>query len=222
LVGCRFDREGVRFEVRDSGPGIPEDQIDSIFEEFSRLPNAAEAGPGAGLGLSIAERISKLLSHKLEVRSTLGKGSIFSLTVPRAEMGTAAALAPVHGMLPKGLKILYVENDASVAQSMRHLLSRWDIEVELANSFGQALALRGNWDVLLADYHLEADGNGLDLIKALKARARAFALITAAPTDELIEACADLDIEVIFKPASSNFIRTFLVRALRPRAVELV
>ncbi len=85
LVGCRRDPDGVRFEVRDSGPGIPDDALALIFEEFSRLANSVETGPGAGLGLAIAERICNLLNHKLTVRSAVGKGSTFSVTVTQCE-----------------------------------------------------------------------------------------------------------------------------------------
>ena len=220
LLGCRFERNGIRLEVRDSGPGIPKDQVDVIFKEYFRLPSGIESGPGAGLGLSIVERICDLLGHRLTVRSEVGKGSVFSVSVPRAEGGIRAMTEGIPGIVPRGSRILYVENDAAVLQSMKGLLTKWDLEFSAAASLTEALALKGDWDVVLADYHLEADGNGLDILKALRGRAKVFALVTAAPTDEIIDDSAMLDIEVIRKPVSPIFLRAFLARSLRRKATE--
>jgi signal transduction histidine kinase len=210
LIGCRFDQEGVRLEVWDSGPGIPKDQMGTIFKEFSRLPNGIDAGPGAGLGLSIVVRICSLLAHKLSVRSRVGEGSVFSVTMPRAENRQSAGAQAIAGVLPKGLRVLYVENDPGVLQSMVNLLTRWGLNVSAANSLAQALELKGDWDVVMADYHLDGEENGLDVLKAVQGRARLFALITAAPTDEILDRSAALDIDVIRKPVSPAVLRTFL------------
>jgi signal transduction histidine kinase len=67
--------------VSDSGSGIPSDKLDAIFEEFSRL-EVHEHKPGAGLGLSIARRISRLLGGDLTVASEPGRGSAFTLWLP--------------------------------------------------------------------------------------------------------------------------------------------
>lgn len=214
LIGCRRDAERIRFEVRDSGHGIPEDALGSIFDEFSRLPQGVRASPGAGLGLSIAQRICRLLDHDLTVRSAVGRGSVFSVTVPRSESQgrNAAALAP--GALPRGFRVLHVENDEAVQQSMLALLERWGGEVAAASSMEEALTLEGHWDIVLADYKLEKDGNGLDVIEALQGRAEIFALLTADPDEAVIERAADLGVEVIRKPVSPLFLRTFLARNL--------
>lgn len=214
LIGCRNDGGSIRFEVRDSGHGIPADALGSIFDEFSRLPQGMRAAPGAGLGLSIAERVCRLLDHNLTVRSTVGRGSVFSVKVPRAESRARnnASLAP--GALPNGFRVLHVEDDEAVQQSMSALLRRWGGEVITATSMEQALTLEGQWDVVLADYRLEQNGNGLDLIEAMQDRAHVFALLAADPEESVVERAASLGVEVIRKPVAPLFLRTFLARSL--------
>ena len=217
MVGCRPDKGNLRFEVRDSGPGIPESALGIIFEEFSRLPGSIETGPGAGLGLAIADRVCRLLDHKLTVRSAPGKGSTFAVIVPHSEKIPNVPAITSPGALPAGLRILCVENDASVLQSMEALLARWGARVSTARSMSQALALRDNWDVVLADFHLENDGNGLDLIEALLNRANDFALITADQSEETLTRAALMGVEVIRKPVAPASLRIFLSQAWRVR-----
>ena len=217
VIGGRRENGSLRFEILDSGPGIPDGALGVIFEEFSRLPGSVETGPGAGLGLAIADRVCKLLGHKLMVRSTVGKGSIFSVTVPRTHAMPVVPAMPVPGSVPTGIRILCVENDAAVLHSMESLLVRWGAHVTTATSMSQALSLKGEWDVVLADYHLENDGNGLDLIEAMSNRANIFALITADQSEETLSRAVTMGIEVIAKPLAPAFLRIFLSRALRLR-----
>jgi signal transduction histidine kinase/Na+/proline symporter/CheY-like chemotaxis protein len=217
LVGCRRQNGNLRFEVRDSGPGIPESALGVIFQEFSRLPEGAQTGPGAGLGLAIADRVCKLLNHDLTVRSILSKGSVFSVTVPISQTIPSAPSLPVPGSLPSGMRVLCVENDSAVLQSMEALLTRWGAQVATATSMGQAVALSGSWDVILADHHLESDGNGLDLIETMMDRANVLALITADQSEETLARAAEMGVEVIRKPVAPATLRIFLSQALRLR-----
>ena len=83
LVGCRGAGERVRFEVLDTGPGIPQDMRDAVFREFQRLPNDEGNEQGLGLGLAIVERITRMLGHTVELRSRPDEGSIFAVGVPQ-------------------------------------------------------------------------------------------------------------------------------------------
>ncbi len=91
VVGCRRMGAQVRIEVHDQGPGIAPSLQREIFEEFRRLDEGHADDRGTGLGLAIVERLGKLLGHEIGLRSTLGKGSVFWVTVP---LGDAAALQP--------------------------------------------------------------------------------------------------------------------------------
>ena len=85
LVGCRRDRSGLRIEVWDTGPGIPSEEQEAIFVAFHRVVAAtppAEPDGGLGLGLATVSRLAALLDFTVAVRSTLGKGSAFSVVVP--------------------------------------------------------------------------------------------------------------------------------------------
>lgn len=212
LVGCRADRSGVRLEVRDSGPGIAPEFLKVIFDEFSRLAHEHDE-PGAGLGLSIAERVCKLLGHDIAVKSQIGKGTVFSVTLPASTVLSHVQPRRITGRFPKNLKVLCVENDQDVLQGLKVLLTEWGAKVSTAGSMSEALQLNGDWDVVIADYLLERDGNGLDLIEALHGRAESSALLTATRSPEVVERAALLNVEIIPKPVSPLFLRSFLIRS---------
>jgi len=82
LIGCRRKGCEIRIDVYDTGIGIPEHQLPRIFESFTRL--APETSNGLGIGLSIVRRALEVLGHKIEVRSVVGEGSLFSICAPRS------------------------------------------------------------------------------------------------------------------------------------------
>src|SRR5262249_7725711 len=90
VVGCRHRGNYIRIDVCDTGPGIPKDQQKDIFGEFYQLtgPDRHRHG-GLGLGLAIVERLCRLLGHSMELNSTVGKGSRFSVLLPTAEARSA-------------------------------------------------------------------------------------------------------------------------------------
>jgi two-component system phosphate regulon sensor histidine kinase PhoR len=82
LIGCRRKGSEIRIDVYDTGIGIPEHQLPRIFESFTRL--APERSNGLGIGLSIVRRALEVLGHRIEVRSVVGEGSLFSIYAPAA------------------------------------------------------------------------------------------------------------------------------------------
>jgi signal transduction histidine kinase len=82
LIGCRRSGPEIRIDVYDTGIGIPEQQMPRIFESFTRL--APERSNGLGIGLSIVRRALEVLGHRIEVRSVVGEGSLFSIYAPAA------------------------------------------------------------------------------------------------------------------------------------------
>jgi two-component system, OmpR family, phosphate regulon sensor histidine kinase PhoR len=85
LIGCRRQGLETRIDVYDTGIGIPEQQLPGIFESFTRL--APERGNGLGIGLSIVRRAIEVLGHRIEVRSIVGEGSLFSIYAPSVPPG---------------------------------------------------------------------------------------------------------------------------------------
>ena len=84
LIGCRLGSAKLRFDVYDTGLGIPKSKQRAIFQEFHRLDQGAKVARGLGLGLSIVERIARVLDHSVALESKPGRGSHFSVTVPLA------------------------------------------------------------------------------------------------------------------------------------------
>ncbi|HHW4680830.1 MAG TPA: sensor histidine kinase, partial [Xylella taiwanensis] len=104
LIGCRRHGDWLRIEVHDQGPGIPESLQSEIFEEFRRLDDGVANDRGAGLGLAIVERIGRLLNHRIGLRSTLGHGSTFSVSVPLGEIEATHPILMRTPMPPRELE----------------------------------------------------------------------------------------------------------------------
>lgn len=210
LLGCRRFNGAVEFQVRDTGPGIDDAIQSRVFEEFYRAPGAPERRGGTGLGLAIVERVCGLLGLELSLRSKVGAGSMFSIRVPRT--------SPVHqpsqrlslGDFPAGLRVLCVENDELILHGMVALLSLWGVQVSDAATAEEAHGLTGTWDVILADYQLDGEETGLDLLRKMLHRARAFALVTANVSDSLVADASAMGVRIIRKPVPPASLRAFL------------
>jgi len=176
VVGCRRVGAQVRIEVHDQGPGITPSLQREIFEEFRRLDEGHADDRGTGLGLAIVERLGKLLGHEIGLRSTLGKGSVFWVTVP---LGDAAALQPaVRPSAPtrqddvplQGGVAWYIEDDPQTRAATRALLERWGCAVPFAGGPHEALqrAHPGNApQLVLLDVHLGNQLYGPDIYAQL-------------------------------------------------------
>ena len=208
----------VALQVWDTGPGIPRHHMRQIYEEFHRFEQPFDwDGRGMGLGLSICQRIARLLGHALDARSTVGRGSMFSITVPR---GDTVAAAPVATAIPDpgldGLRVLCVDNDPDILAGMRALLERWNVRVHCADTVDAALAQAANApEVLLVDYHLHDRLDGLDTLDALRAACGPIpgALLTADGSAALKQAARERGYRVLTKPVKPASLRAFLAAA---------
>src|SRR5689334_16079081 len=133
LVGCRRRGEALQICVYDTGVGIPAVKRGEIFKEFHRLEQGARIARGLGLGLSIVERLARVLNHGIAIDSNAGGGSAFSVTVPTAKAvnHTAAVTSatPLSRTPISGVRIVCIENDAAILDGMKTLLKAWDAEV---------------------------------------------------------------------------------------------
>lgn len=161
LLGARRRGDHLRLEVWDTGRGIPADRLDAIFLEFNQLDvGRASDRKGVGLGLAIVERIAEILGYPVAVRSWPGRGSMFSLEVPISEeMPLAISQLPTQpttGNPLPGRRLLVLDNEVSILESMSALLGQWGCEVVTATDrAGALLALQGRApELILADYHL--------------------------------------------------------------------
>ncbi len=169
----------VRLEVWDTGPGIPPAERDRIFEEFQRgtASETARVG-GFGLGLSIVQRMAEALDHELGLRSRVGHGSCFTVTAPFATMRDANTPVEPNTIPGYGLPVshvLVIDNEPTVVEAMRALLSRWGCQVRTASSAEEAAALFAGTpdytpDIILADYHLNRGQTGVAVVADIRRR----------------------------------------------------
>lgn len=227
LLAARRRGDILRLQVWDSGPGIASEHQQMIFEEFQRLDHTAPWGEkGLGLGLSICERIARLLGHRLGLRSKVGQGSCFSIDVPLGDPGMARQIAPAAaaaGALP-AMCVLCLDNDRDILDGMRSLLSRWGLQVLSATTIDEALARvrERRPDVILVDYHLHDRLDGLAALDALRAVAEVpGALITADASDTLAAAARTRGYSLLRKPVKPAALRALLAAMAQQRAALL-
>ena len=221
LVGCRRRGNHVALEVLDTGLGIPQSKQKTVFREFQRLDQGARVARGLGLGLSIVQRIARALDHGLTLDSAPGRGTRFSLLVPRAAplpaMSTGAAPRQTPAGQLAGMRLLVIDNEPTILDGMKRLLEGWGCRVTIAPGLDEALphvGSRNEADVLIADYHLD-HGNGLTAISALRARARTpmpAILLTADRSPQVREAAAALDVHLLNKPLKPAALRALLAQ----------
>jgi CheY-like chemotaxis protein len=236
LLGARRRAAGamVELQVIDTGPGIPAENRRAIFEEFRRLDQPSPWGEkGLGLGLSICERIATILGTTLTLRSEAGRGSTFSIHVPRATGRAPAAVidGPLSNPIaaaekPQRTRVLCVDDDAATLAGLRELLVSWKFDVIVASTPEEAQAIADTQpvDVVLADFHLQDRPAGLDLLQRLVLQtpagtARAGALLTADATEILLLQAAELGIPVLRKPVRPAALRA-LISALVDRVAR--
>lgn len=215
LVGVRKRGGCWRIDVIDSGVGIPNDKLQAIFTEFTRL--GAIETEGLGLGLAIVERIARLLDLELSVASRLGRGSRFSISLPAVAPPverTIAAPPPAKAAGAKALRVLVVDNDPAIVEATTALLESAGHTAQPAATIAGAVALAGEIDVALVDYNLEDGEDGLALISRLRRRHPALpaALVTAESDVELARTTRSLGIAYFAKPVDPALIEQFLAK----------
>jgi len=223
LVGCRRLPGAARIEVWDTGLGIAPEHQRVVFAEFQRLDQGARVARGLGLGLSIVERLGRVLKHPVGLRSRPGKGSVFFVTAPigRAAVkpqSAAGSPEPVAADEPlEGLKVLAIDNEPRVLDGMSALLKRWGCRVATAHGLAEARAALADFgapDVIVADYHLD-QGDGLEAIKALRdrfGRGTPAILATADRSPAVRDLAMREDVLVMNKPIKPAPFRAQLTR----------
>jgi Na+/proline symporter/signal transduction histidine kinase len=232
LVGCRRRGGHLRIDVYDSGLGIPSSKRQAIFQEFHRLDQGAKVARGLGLGLSIVERIARVLNVAVDVESTVDRGSHFSIkvplsaTVPARDVPRAAADVDRGHLV--GLVMVCIDNDLTILSGMEVMLGGWGCRVLKATDLETAIeAIKEAGvvpDCLLVDYHLD-NGNGIEAIAELQRRYGKHViaiLITADRSPHVREEARVHGFQVLNKPVKPAALRALLsqVRVQRVVAAE--
>ncbi|WP_298375185.1 hybrid sensor histidine kinase/response regulator [Azospirillum sp.] len=233
IVGLEVGGQ-ILLEVRDTGIGIPEDRLDAIWEEFHQLGNPERnRDNGIGLGLSIVKRLSTVLNHPVKVRSVLGKGSVFAVSVPLAaeparppERSTAQLEATAIPQAPKtsGVAVLVIDDDPFVLNGLTLFLANEGHRVHGVSNADQGLrdVQDGLFkpDVIVADYHLSANDTGLDFINRLWTLLgiRIPAILISGRLDNAVaHQAADLGITVVAKPIMPDLLSQLVTELPRTR-----
>ncbi|ACJ00219.1 ATP-binding protein [Rhodospirillum centenum] len=223
LVGVRRYGSHLRIDVVDTGPGIPAGCLDDIFEEFQQLGNAArERSSGHGLGLAIVRRAADLLQHPLDVRSRPGRGSRFSVVLPRADVVAAepdipAADGPAEPAAT-GFPILLLEDDPLVLTATRMLLEDLDCPVVEARNGDEALRIIAGGAqprLVLADYRLPGAMDGLETVRRIRTelgRSVPAILLTGDVTADVEPRARAAGVQFVRKPVRPDELRS-LVKA---------
>ena len=176
-IVCRRVEDRLRIEVEDTGIGIPAEQLDRIYDEFHQVGNQArDRRQGLGLGLAIVRRIADLLGHRIETRSRLGEGAVFSIELPFAMMESAPT--PVSGdagshQKGRGRLVVVIDDDALVLESLEAILSEWGYQVIVGDSAEEAVTqvreMGRRPDIVIADYRLRDGRTGMEAVLAVRA-----------------------------------------------------
>ena len=225
LIACRQRRDGVLLQVWDTGIGIPEERNAEVFEEFRQIDNPhRDRSRGLGLGLAIVRRLCALLGLPLTLRSRLGRGTVVSVLLPRAERAGAAAAVPAPPQPVWDMRsriVLVIDDERDVLQATAVLLERWGCKVLTAQSGeqGQAL-LRGAGlvpDIILSDLRLRDEETGIEAIAAVRAALRQpvpAVLLTGDTAPERIRLARESGYRLLHKPLQPARLRAALQRAI--------
>lgn len=221
LLGARRRGNEIVVEVIDTGPGIDAAHHTLIFKEFQRLNEYVHREPGLGLGLSIVERIGRVLDAEVGLKSQLGAGSTFwvtlPVTVPAPVLGhDAAPQLPVGSM--SGLVVLCIDDEPSVLDGMRTLLAGWGCTVLIAADSASAVATLNARhlipDAVLADYQLDHE-TGLDAVAIVRAKKGADipgVIITANHSPDVQKEVRRRGLALLRKPVKAATLRALLMQ----------
>jgi signal transduction histidine kinase/CheY-like chemotaxis protein len=224
LVGCRRRGAAISMQVLDTGPGIPPAQQDRIFQEYYQLGNPErDRSKGLGLGLAIVRRLVDLLGCDMTLRSRIGHGSCFEVSIPMAIGEIPAREATpeaTSGALAHGF-IVVIDDEFAIRNAMSALLAGWGHEAIVVGSGSAALrqlSIRERRpDLIICDYRLRDGENGIKVIEKIRSgysEAIPAMLITGdtAP-DRLAEAKAS-GLLLLHKPVSNGKLRAAIVHLI--------
>jgi PAS domain S-box-containing protein len=214
---CLHDQAIVRVEVLDTGIGIPADALAHIYDEFYQIGVSTNTSrDGYGLGLSIVQRLVKLLNLRLDVQSEINKGSTFALELPAGagqSLQYARSTAPSDGRAARPLvarHLLLVEDDPAVRKATRMLLRVEGYRVSTAASMREALQQASeNRDIelVVTDYHLQDGETGVQVITALREAlgpTLKAVLVTGDTSAAVRELSSDIHLRLASKPVNAE------------------
>lgn len=211
-LGVRRIEDQLQIQVWDNGTGIPKDKQQLIFNEFERLESNRDK-PGLGLGLTISDRIAKLLNCAILMKSELGCGSMFALKIAKtnaSEKSTPTDKTTVKsGKELSGLSVLLIDNDELLLTALTKQLESWECIVKAISGRDEWQTLTKaelNFDFVIADYHLDDGDNGVDLVNTIYSELNISlpcVICSADPSEPLRQHCSEAQFNFIKKPVKA-------------------
>jgi len=218
LLGARNHGDQITIEVLDNGTGInPEDQ-NRIFDRFFQLEQKTSSGPaGLGLGLSIVADLCDLMGMKIDLQSTLGKGTKFRVTADKADKTHAEAThkTPPPTADKQRLILLVVDDDAQSLEAMVTMFRQWGHAARGVKSYAEAIDTLddlGQPDLLITDYRLSPDTTGIDLYREISEKYPDLpaVLVTGATAATDLQVLSQSKLPVFHKPLKPADMNAFL------------
>ncbi|HIJ61767.1 MAG TPA: PAS domain S-box protein [Rhodospirillaceae bacterium] len=227
LIGCRRLGTRIRIEVWDTGIGIPKDRITDVFQEFYQVGNSErDRTQGLGLGLSIVQRLTRLLKVNLSVQSVEGRGSVFSVDMPVIGYNTKQNLAYLRHS-PKNEPrqdkpiVFIIDDEAAVLLSLRVVIESWGYEVLTATMEDEAVNLLSAQsrppDIIIADYRLKDGRTGAQAINRiwdLFGRKISSIIITGDTAPERIREAEAHGLTLIHKPMQPSLLKAMIAKSV--------
>lgn len=226
LVGCRRRGGVLLLQVLDTGRGIAREERERVFQEFYQLDNPErDRSKGLGLGLAIVKRLSDLLRCDLVLSSEPGRGSVFTLAVPKvvappttevpAEMPPVASMESLRRRLERRSLILVVDDEIAIQEAMRSLLASWGHDAVIAGSTDDMLRATADEprlpDLIICDYRLRGRENGIEAVRRLRLRyagAVPALLITGDTAPDRLREAEASGLPLLHKPIHDDRLRT--------------
>ncbi len=207
-----------RVEIYDTGMGIAKEKQPLIFQEFTKLSKPEASPTGLGLGLAIVKRLSALLQHPVGVRSKLGKGSCFYISLPASQPKITPPVEPsIDSVIRARLKVLVINENNMLRDSLKTLLNSWGCQAKACKSSSTALEIVENesWvpDALIIDgtlYSTALNLQDIQDIQSLSGQGMPMILITKDSESTFAKEAKRFGFTLLENPIQASALREIL------------
>lgn len=226
LIGCRKRGQQVLIEVFDTGIGIEPTQQREVFREFHQLGNPErDRLKGLGLGLAITEGLARVLNHEVSLESRPGRGSVFRVRLPLAAGEADEAVfsqsddTQLYLSQLQGLRVMVIDDNASVCQAMSQLLENWGCDCRTAENINEALEHVLQWSpqLLISDYRLRENHTGAQAVSLMRqtlGHPIPALIITGDTAPQRLQEARDSGVPLLHKPVSPAQLYKAMVKSL--------